>query len=78
MPSIKLTISESAKLIGVDNLTIRRALKKNEIRHIIVQGRYKIDLEDLFRWAQAKNSTRKKMNEFGIGQFVKVNRATEQ
>ncbi len=70
MPAIKLTISESAKLLGVDALTIRRALKKNEVRHIISQGRYKIDCADLFRWARQKNNLTKKLNNAGIGQFI--------
>jgi len=70
MSLLKLTVSESAKIIGVDNLTIRRALKKDEIRHIIIQSRYKIDLADLLFWAMSKKSTNKKLNERGLGQYV--------
>ena len=69
MPSLKLTISEAAKLVGVDALTIRRALKKNEIRHLVIAGRYKIDLADLLVWVRTKSSVVKKMTEHG-SQFV--------
>ena len=39
---IRVSISEGARLFGVNPRTIRRAIAKGEIRYIIVQGRYKI------------------------------------
>ena len=67
---IRLSISEAAKLLGVNSATIRRAIKDQEVRYIVVQGRYKINFESLVAWSQGKTSLRKKMNRQGIGQYV--------
>jgi excisionase family DNA binding protein len=68
--SIRVSISEAAKLFGINPRTIRRAITANEIRYIIVQGRYKINFESLVIWSQQKPHVRNKSNTQGIGQYV--------
>lgn len=67
---IRLSITESAKMFGVSEKTIRRAVKNEELKYIIVAGRYKISFESLVRWSQKKTLINNKTNIYGIGQFV--------
>lgn len=67
---IRLSISEAAKIFGVNAQTIRRAIKSGEIRYVVVAGRYKINFESLLKWSQEKTTTRNKLAYKGIGKFV--------
>ena len=67
---VRVSISEAARLFGVSQQTIRRAIKNQEITYIVVAGRYKINFESLVRWSQQKTTVRNKSNSQGIGQFV--------
>ncbi len=67
---IRVSPSQAAQLFGVNERSIRRALKNSELRYIIVQGRYKINFEDLVRWSQHLPSREQKRDADGIGQFV--------
>jgi excisionase family DNA binding protein len=67
---IRLSISEAAKFFGVEQKTVRRALKKQEISYIITRGRYKLDFNSLLKWSQKKTTIKNKLNKNGIGQFV--------
>lgn len=67
---VRLSVSESAKLFGVSTRTIRRAIAKEEISYIVVQGRYKINFESLLKWSQSSTTVRNKRDKAGIGQFV--------
>ena len=67
---IRVSISEAAKLLGINQATIRRAIKDQAVRYIVVQGRYKINFESLVAWSQKKPHVNNKMNERGIGQYV--------
>jgi excisionase family DNA binding protein len=68
--TIRLSISEAAKMFGVSPMTIRRAIKDQEITYVVVQGRYKLNFESLLRWSQRTTTVRHKRDEQGIGQFV--------
>jgi len=68
--TIRLSVSETAKLFGVDQKTIRRAIKNQEIRYIVVRGRYKINLASALKWSQNRPTIRNKNNKYGIGQYV--------
>ncbi len=68
--TIRLSVSEAAKMFGISQMTIRRAIKNQEVTYVIVQGRYKINFESLLRWSQRTTTTRHKRDERGIGQFV--------
>jgi len=68
-PSVSL-FSEAARLFGVSQQTIRRAIKDREITYIVVTGRYKLNFESLIKWSQAKTTVRNKSNTHGIGQYI--------
>lgn len=67
---IRVSISEAARLFGIDAKTIRRAIKAQEIRYIVVRNRYKLNFESLVKWSQRKVTVRNKSNQYGIGQYV--------
>jgi len=67
---IRLSVTESAKLFGLEQKTIRRALKNQEIRYIVVRGRYKLHFESLLKWSQKKTTIKNKTNKYGLGQYV--------
>lgn len=67
---IRLSVSEAAKLFGVNPQTIRRALASQEITYAVVAGRYKINFESLVKWSQRHTTIKNKLAERGIGQYV--------
>lgn len=67
---IRVSVSEAARLFGVDPHTIRRAIKNQEIRYVVVKGRYKINFESLVKWSQNRITVKNKMDKRGIGQYV--------
>jgi len=68
--TIRLSVSEAARIFGVSQRTIRRAIKDQEITYVVVQGRYKINFESLLRWSQRTTMARNKRDSKGIGQYV--------
>lgn len=67
---IWLSVSEAAKIGGVQTKTIRRAIQYNKIKYKIVSNRYSIDLLSLIIFLQAKTKLKNKLNQFGLGQYV--------
>ncbi|MFA7314348.1 MAG: helix-turn-helix domain-containing protein [Candidatus Magasanikbacteria bacterium] len=67
---IRVSISEAARLFGVNPQTIRRAIKGQEITYVVVAGRYKINFESLVNWSQKKITVKNKAEKYGIGQYV--------
>jgi excisionase family DNA binding protein len=67
---IRVSISEAARLFGVNPQTIRRAIKNQEITYVVVADRYKINFESLVKWSQKKTTVKNKSDKFGIGQYV--------
>lgn len=67
---IRVSISEAARLFGVNPQTIRRAIKSQEITYVVVANRYKINFESLVKWSQLKTTVKKKSDQQGIGQYV--------
>lgn len=67
---IRVSVSEAARLFGVNAQTIRRAVAAQEITYVIVAGRYKINFESLVRWSQIHTTVKNKTANRGIGQFV--------
>ena len=67
---IRVSISEAARLFGVNPQTIRRAIRDQEITYVVVGGRYKINFESLVKWSQRKTTVKNKTEKHGIGQFV--------
>jgi len=65
------SVSQAAKLFGVDQKTIRRAIKAGQIIYIIENDRYNVDLGSLIKWAHGSKKLKNKLNLEGIGKFVK-------
>ena len=67
---IRLSVSEAARMFGVSQRTIRRAITNQEITYVVVQGRYKINFESVLKWSQDTTTVRNKRDQKGLGQFV--------
>ena len=67
---IRVSVSEAARLFGIDTKTIRRALANNELRYVVVRGRYRINFESLLKWSQSRIKLSNKLEGKGIGQYV--------
>lgn len=67
---VRVSISEAARLFGVNGQTIRRAIQAQELTYVVVGGRYKINFESLVKWSQNKTTVKNKSDKFGIGQYV--------
>lgn len=67
---IRLSVSEAAKLFGVSTKTIRQALKNQELKYIVVKGRYKINFNSLVEWSQQSTRRFNLLKNQGLGQYV--------
>lgn len=67
---IRVSVSEAARLFGVNTQTIRRAIQAQEVTYVVVAGRYKLNFESLVRWSQRHTTIRNKLAKRGIGQFI--------
>src|SRR3989344_6499137 len=67
---IRVSVSEASRLFGVDQRTIRRAIKDGQINYVVVRGRYKITFASLLEWSQNRTNTKNKLANSGIGQYV--------
>lgn len=70
MDVIRVSVSEAARLFGVSQKTVRRALSEGDLVYVVVRGRYKISFESLVRWSQKRPHVKNKLANEGIGQFV--------
>jgi len=64
-----LSVSEAAKLGGVQNKTIRRAIQSNQIKFKIIKNRYLIDLLSLIQYLHSKTKLKNKYYQNGLGQY---------
>ncbi|MFA6104988.1 MAG: helix-turn-helix domain-containing protein [Patescibacteria group bacterium] len=67
---IRVSISEAARLFGVNSQTIRRAIRSQEVTYVVVSGRYKLNFESLVKWSQRHTTVKNKLLKKGIGQYV--------
>jgi len=67
---IRVSVSEAARLFGVNTQTVRRAIAASEVTYVVVAGRYKINFESLVKWSQIHTTVKNKLANRGIGQFV--------
>ena len=67
---IRVSVSEAARLFGVNSQTIRRAIRAQEVTYVVVSGRYKLNFESLVKWSQRHTTLKNKLAKKGIGQFV--------
>ncbi len=68
--TIRLSVSEAARLFGVNARTIRRAIQAQALRYVVVRNRYKISFASLVNWSQTHTGVRNKRDKSGIGQWV--------
>ncbi len=68
--TVRVSVSEAARLFGVHQRTIRRAITVGEIRYIVVAGRYKLHFGSLVSWSQKTPTVRNKRDANGIGQWI--------
>ncbi|PLX26337.1 hypothetical protein C0580_00065 [Candidatus Parcubacteria bacterium] len=67
---IRVSVSEAARLFGVSSKTIRQAIKNEELRYIVVSGRYKISFVSLIEWSQKSTRRSNQLAKQGLGQYV--------
>ncbi len=67
---IRVSVSQAAKLFGLSEKTIRDAIKSNDLRYVVVKGRYKIDFESIVIWSQKSPLRQAKRDSAGIGRYV--------
>ena len=67
---IRVSVSEAARLFGVSTKTIRQAIKGEELRYIVVNGRYKINFVSLVEWSQQSTKRANLLNRQGLGQYI--------
>ena len=67
---IWLSVSEAAKIGGVQTKTIRRAIQYNKVKYKIISNRYLIDFPTLIAYLHTKTKLKNKLNQFGLGQYV--------
>ncbi len=67
---IRVSVSEAARLFGVNGATIRRAIASQEVTYVVVSGRYKLNFESLVKWSQRHITVKNKLAKKGIGQYV--------
>ncbi|MFA5163152.1 MAG: hypothetical protein WC441_01330 [Patescibacteria group bacterium] len=66
-----LSVSEAAKIGGVQGKTIRRAIKSDpKIVYKIVKDRYQIELSSLLIFLNKNTKLQNKLLDFGLGQYV--------
>lgn len=66
-----MSVSQSANICGVDQKTIRRAIKSRQINYIVEDNRYRIEVGSLLLWVHKSKKLENKLNYDGIGKFVK-------
>ncbi len=67
---IWVSVSEAAKLGGVQDKTIRRAIKANALKFKIVKNRYQISLHSLLVYLHQTTKLKNKLNQLGVGKYV--------
>jgi len=65
-----LSVSQAAKLFGVEQKTIRRAIKNKEIAYLVESERYSIEMGSLILWAHNSARLKNKLDLDGVGKFV--------
>lgn len=65
-----LSISTAAKLCGVNNKTIRRAVLSHKIIYKIVNNRYFVEFPSLIKFMHSTKKLQNKLNQNGLGQYI--------
>jgi len=68
--SLPLSVSEAARLFGLSEKTIRRAVKTKELPVMMIKGRYRIQFKDVLSWSHDRPRLASARDTKGIGQFI--------
>lgn len=68
--TIRVSVSEAARLFGVSSKTIRQAIRNEELKYIVVKNRYKINFSSLIEWSRQSTRRSNQLDKQGIGQYV--------
>lgn len=69
---IWVSVSEAAKLAGVGDKTIRRAIDAATVTFRVVHNRYSIEVESLLEFLNSSTKLKNKLNKQGIGRYVEL------
>lgn len=69
---VPLSVSEAARLFGLSEKTIRRAIKQRELPVMLIKGRYRMHFESVLEWSQQRPRLRYARDTKGIGQYIAV------
>ena len=68
---IWLLISEAAKITGVSDKTIRRAIKDSrDLTFRIINGRYYVELLSVIEHMEKTTKLKNRLDTYGLGQYV--------
>ncbi|MEA1962948.1 MAG: hypothetical protein U9M94_01780 [Patescibacteria group bacterium] len=67
---IHISVSEAAKLGGINSRTIRRAIQDEKITYKIVKDRYQLDFKSTLHFLYSNRKLRNKLLQNGIGQYI--------
>lgn len=67
---IWLSVSEAAKVSGVNQKTIRRAIQAKQINYKIHKDRYLLNLSAVIEYMHANTKLKNKFNQYGLGQYL--------
>lgn len=65
-----LSVSESAKIAGLQKKTIRRAIEAGKLKFKVVGNRYLLNITPLIIWLLGNTKLRNKFMKYGLGQYV--------
>lgn len=69
---IWLSVSEAAKISGVNQKTIRRAIQGKQINYKIHKDRYLLNLSAVMQYMHTNTKLKNKFNQYGLGQYLKL------
>ena len=64
------SVTETAKLCGLNAKTIRRAIQGKKIKYKIINDRYLVDLTSIILYCFKFKKLKNKVNSHGIGQYI--------
>lgn len=69
---LPLSVSEAARLFGLSEKTVRRAIKDRELPVMLIKGRYRMQFKDVLDWSSGRPRLTYARDTRGIGQFIAV------
>ena len=69
---IWLSVSDSAKMAGLESKTIRRAIKDRRIKYKVINNRYTLRMSSLINFAKSSTKLKNKFYNKGLGQYLNI------